>query len=217
MQADIGIALGAGTDIAIESSDVIIVGERLSAMADAFRIGAGAYRRTKQNIAIAFNGIGVPLATTGLVHPIWAMAAMAAMAASVTLVLANSFGLRLFTAGSWRRFADPARLREEHTRHDAAGRPVRRRRPKPRVPSEAPAQPDRPARLVVALTGVHCGSCLAHATAAVAGLDGVVAARPLPQLGDLEISYRPDRAAPSVIEARLRQQGFGVAEPENPQ
>ncbi|MPZ25946.1 MAG: cadmium-translocating P-type ATPase [Micromonosporaceae bacterium] len=95
-QADIGIAIGAGTDIAIESSDVIVVGHRLSAVLDAFQIGASSYRRTKQNLAIAFgfNGIGVPAATTGLVQPVWAMAAMAA---SVTLVLANSFGSRLFT------------------------------------------------------------------------------------------------------------------------
>lgn len=98
-QADIGIAIGAGTDIAIESSDVIIVGHRLAAVVDAFHIAAGSYRRTKQNIAIAFafNGVGVPAATTGLVHPVWAMAAMAA---SVTLVLANSFGSQLFTHDS---------------------------------------------------------------------------------------------------------------------
>lgn len=125
MQADIGIALGAGTDIAIESSDVIIVGERLSAVVDAFDIGAGSYRRTKQNLAIAFafNGIGVPAATTGLVHPIWAMAAMAT---SITMVLANSFGLRLFTARAWRRFADPA----QPDRHRHPAPPGRLRRPR---------------------------------------------------------------------------------------
>jgi Cu+-exporting ATPase len=117
MQADIGVAIGAGTDIAIESSDVILVGERLSAAVDAWEVGRGSYRRTKQNLAIAFafNGIGVPAASTGLVHPVWAMAAMAA---SVTTVLLNSFGVRVFSRSSYRRFADPAQLREEHTYHD---------------------------------------------------------------------------------------------------
>jgi len=96
MQADVGIAIGAGTDIAIESSDVILIGERLGAVVDAYQIGKGSYRKTVQNVAIAFafNGVGVPAAATGLVHPGWAMAAMAA---SVTIILLNSFGGRLFT------------------------------------------------------------------------------------------------------------------------
>lgn len=94
MQADIGIALGAGTDIAIESADVIIVGNKLSLIIDAYHIAVKSYSKTKQNIALAFmfNGIGVPAAVTGLVHPIWAMIAMAL---SVTTVLLNSFWGRL--------------------------------------------------------------------------------------------------------------------------
>ncbi|MBI1900457.1 MAG: heavy metal translocating P-type ATPase [Planctomycetes bacterium] len=94
MQADVGIAIGAGTDIAIESADVVLIGERLSAVVDAYEIGKKSYKKTVQNLILAFsfNGIGVPLATTGLVHPVWAMVAMAA---SVTTVLANSFGGRL--------------------------------------------------------------------------------------------------------------------------
>jgi len=94
MQADVGMAIGAGTDIAIESSDVIIIGSRLGAIIDARDIGAASYRKTVQNLWLAFffNGVGVPLATTGLVHPSWAMVAMAA---SVSTVLANSFGGRL--------------------------------------------------------------------------------------------------------------------------
>ncbi|MDP9475776.1 MAG: cation-translocating P-type ATPase, partial [Actinomycetota bacterium] len=88
MQADVGMAIGAGTDIAIESADVVLIGERLGAVVDAYQIGKASYRKTVQNIslAFAFNGIGVPLAVTGLVHPAWAMAAMIA---SVTTVLTN--------------------------------------------------------------------------------------------------------------------------------
>ncbi|MCH8153480.1 MAG: aminotransferase class I/II-fold pyridoxal phosphate-dependent enzyme, partial [Planctomycetes bacterium] len=60
----------------------------------AFDVSRNSYRKTKQNLALAFafNGIGVPLAVTGLVHPAWAMVAMIA---SVSTVLANSFGGRL--------------------------------------------------------------------------------------------------------------------------
>jgi P-type E1-E2 ATPase len=88
-QADVGIAMGGGTDIAIESADVIIVGNRLEAVLSARDIGRRSYRRLEQNVALAFllNGIGVPLAATGLVYPIWAMVVMVV---SVTAVLANS-------------------------------------------------------------------------------------------------------------------------------
>lgn len=93
-QADIGMAIGAGTDIAIESSDIVLVSSGISGIADARDIATSSYRKTKQNLAIAltFNGIGVPLAVTGIVGPIWAMIAMIT---SVTLVLTNSFGARL--------------------------------------------------------------------------------------------------------------------------
>jgi Cu+-exporting ATPase len=88
-QADVGIAMGSGTDIAIESGDVIIVGNRLDAVLTARDIGHRGYQRTVQNVTLAFlfNGIGVPLAATGLVEPIWAMAVMIV---SVTAVFANS-------------------------------------------------------------------------------------------------------------------------------
>ncbi|HHM13100.1 MAG TPA: cation-translocating P-type ATPase [Planctomycetaceae bacterium] len=94
MQADVGMAIGAGTDIAIESADVVLIGDRLGAVMDAYVIGRESYKKTVQNLVLAFsfNGIGVPLAVTGWLHPIWAMIAMAA---SVTAVLLNSFG------GNW--------------------------------------------------------------------------------------------------------------------
>jgi len=108
MQADIGIAIGAGTDIAIESSDIILVGERLGEVVDAYFIGRSAYRKTVQNLllAFAFNGIGVPLAVTGLVHPAWAMIAMVL---SVSTVLLNSFGGLLLPGTVTRRAPAPVR------------------------------------------------------------------------------------------------------------
>ena len=93
-QADVGIAIGTGTDIAIESADVILITDRLSAVVEARHIAERTYKKTKQNLAIAFsfNGLGVPLATTGLVHPYWAMFAMLGSASGV---LINSFAGRL--------------------------------------------------------------------------------------------------------------------------
>jgi heavy metal translocating P-type ATPase len=89
MQADVGIAMGAGTDIAIESADIVIVGNRLRAIVTAREISRWSYRKTKQNVALAFlfNGLGIPAAATGLVYPVWAMVAMAA---SVTSIFVNA-------------------------------------------------------------------------------------------------------------------------------
>lgn len=89
MQADVGIAMGSGTDIAIESADIIILSNRLDTLVTARRISRGSYRKMLQNITLAFlfNGVGVPVAATGLVYPIWAMAAMAV---SVTAIFFNS-------------------------------------------------------------------------------------------------------------------------------
>ncbi len=89
MQADVGVAMGAGTDIAIESADIVIVGNRLASILRAREISRYSYRKTKQNVTLAFlfNGIGIPLATTGLVYPVWAMVAMAL---SVTTIFVNS-------------------------------------------------------------------------------------------------------------------------------
>lgn len=89
MQADVGIAMGGGTDIAIESADIIIVNNHLQSVLAAREISRYSYRKTKQNVVLAFlfNGVGIPAAATGLVYPVWAMVAMAV---SVTSIFVNS-------------------------------------------------------------------------------------------------------------------------------
>ncbi|WP_111747171.1 heavy metal translocating P-type ATPase [Salinisphaera orenii] len=93
MQADIGIAMGSGTDIAIDAADIIILNGQLGAVITAWQISRWGYRKLLQNVglAFAFNGIGIPLAATGLIYPVWAMVAMAA---SVTAIFVNSLWQR---------------------------------------------------------------------------------------------------------------------------
>jgi heavy metal translocating P-type ATPase len=113
-QADIGIAIGAGTDIAIESADIVLMGDRLGGVMDAHEIGEESYRKTRQNLttAFAFNGVGVAAATTGLVHPVFAMLAMVL---SVSAVLANSFAGQLLSGeGVNTEFALQERTDGEH-------------------------------------------------------------------------------------------------------
>ena len=93
MQADIGIAMGSGTDIAIDAADIIILNGQLAAVITAWEISRWGYRKMLQNVGLAFlfNGIGIPLAATGLIYPVWAMVAMAA---SVTAIFVNSLWQR---------------------------------------------------------------------------------------------------------------------------
>jgi Cu+-exporting ATPase len=97
MQADVGIAIEAGTDIAIEAADIVLTGSQLTTLLEARGLARRSYRLTLTNVGIAllFNGAGVIAAVSGLLQPVWAMVAMGL---SVSLVLTNSFAGRLLPA-----------------------------------------------------------------------------------------------------------------------
>jgi len=84
-QANVGIAIGTGTDIAIEASDVTLVSGNLSGVVSAIKLSRATFRKIKQNLywAFGYNVAAVPIAILGLLHPVIAEAAMAFSSVSV--------------------------------------------------------------------------------------------------------------------------------------
>ncbi|HEY9644197.1 MAG TPA: heavy metal translocating P-type ATPase [Coleofasciculaceae cyanobacterium] len=105
-QADVGISLHSGTDVAIEAADIVLMRDRLSAVVEAIRLSQATFNKIRQNLfwAFAYNILGIP-AAAGLLLPLWGItlspaAAGALMAFSSVSVVTNSLLLRRTFANS---------------------------------------------------------------------------------------------------------------------
>lgn len=92
-QADVGIAIGAGTDVAIESAGVILIGDRLDDVVSALTLGKASYRTLTGNVVVAvfFNVVGMVLAALGYITPLFAVGFMVV---SIFAILLNTLRIR---------------------------------------------------------------------------------------------------------------------------
>lgn len=118
--ADVGMAIGAGTDIAVESADVVLMGNSLSCVSSAIELSRATMRNIKQNLFWAFfyNSLGIPIAA-GALYPAFGlllspMLGAAAMSMSSVFVVSNALRLRLFRPKSVNpSFAEEIQIIEE--------------------------------------------------------------------------------------------------------
>ncbi len=177
-RADIGIAIGAGTDIAIESADVVLMKDSLDDVAAAIDLSRAVVRNIHMNLFWAFfyNVLGIPLAA-GVLYPAFQlrlspMIGSAAMSLSSVCVVTNALRLRFFKRkGTPLAEKSAPALGASHIDTDNQAAPV----------EEIPQEPENEKgssemKKVLIVDGMMCAHCQAHVQKALAGVEGVTEA-----------------------------------------
>ncbi len=187
-RADVGVAIGAGTDVAIDAADVVLMNSRLSDVPAAIRLSRATLRNIHENLfwAFCYNTLGIPLAAGVFISLLgWRLNPMfgaAAMSLSSFCVVSNA--LRL----NWVRLHDG--------RHDRRLHPVEL----PQIKTPQPAQ----IRKVLRITGMMCGHCEATVKRALEAVPGVAEATANHEAGTAEVLLSqnvPEEALRQAVEA----------------
>ena len=172
-RADIGIAIGAGTDIAIDSADVVLMKDSLGDVATAINLSKAVVRNIHMNLFWAFfyNVLGIPVAA-GVLFPIWGlrlspMIGSAAMSLSSVCVVTNALRLRFFKdKEKGRRGPEKVEAAPGETVSVSGGQPVQDNR-EPREKGAGQM------KKVLKVEGMMCAHCQSHVQKALAAVDGV--------------------------------------------
>ena len=150
MMADVGMAIGAGTDIAMESADVVLMNSSLAAVSGAVELSKATIRNIRQNLFWAFfyNTLGIPVAAFGLLNP---MIGAAAMSMSSVFVVTNALRLRFFQSKTVPAFC-PIEARAE----------------------EIKIEEDLPMETVIKVEGMMCKHCKARVEQVCKAVPGTV-------------------------------------------
>ncbi len=181
-RADIGIAIGAGTDVAIESADAVLIKNDLMDAVNAIRLSRSVIRNIRENLFWAFfyNSIGIPLAA-GVLYPVFGlklnpMFGAAAMSLSSVCVVCNALRLRLFKPLKAASSAAPGALSEtdgslRHTLQTAESRTmIEESKTENQKEGENTMK-----EITVSIEGMMCAHCQKHVSDALNALEGVTA------------------------------------------
>ena len=177
VQADLGIAIGAGTDVAVDSADAVLVRSDLLDAVSAIRLSRSVMRNIKENLFWAFfyNVIGIPLAA-GVLYPslgikLSPMIGAAAMSLSSVCVVLNALRLRFFAIEH-----EPVR-QEEHTPIEVMISPIVPAMDEIRQSTADSSAAQRKEDIIMEKTinvkGMTCPNCVKHVTKALSGMEGV--------------------------------------------
>ena len=179
-RADVGIAIGAGTDVAIESADVVLMKNDLLDVVTAINLSKAVIRNIKQNLFWAFfyNACGIPLAAgvwyTAFGLKLNPMFGAAAMSLSSCFVVANALRLRFFQ-GIKKPGKEPVKEAGEPVNpSDAKEHPVKKEQDHPAPEKENDCKEDK-TMITMKIEGMMCPHCQAAVTKALNGIEGVEA------------------------------------------
>ena len=203
-RADMGIAIGAGTDVAIDAADVVLMKSRLSDVAAAVRLSRATLRNIHENLFWAFfyNVIGIPLAA-GVWIPIfgWTLNPMfgaAAMSLSSFCVVTNALRLNLFNmhdAKKDKKLKNPAIIKElvdnNKTNHNQENKEI------------------GTMKKTMKIEGMMCGHCEATVKKALEGLDGVTSAEVSHEAGTAVVELSAD-VADGVLKKTVEDKDYKV-------
>ena len=185
-RADTGMAIGAGTDVAIDAADVVVMKSRLSDVAAALRLSRATLRNIRENLFWAFfyNVIGIPLAAGAYSSLLgWEMNPMfgaAAMSLSSFCVVSNALRLNLFRLHDGKR-DKPGKTADEQEFARAIGNIQKEIR-----------QEERTMTKTIQIKGMMCAHCEAHVKKALEALDGVTGAVPSHEQGTAVLELNGD-------------------------
>ena len=196
-RADVGIAIGAGTDVAISSADVVLMKSDLMDAVDAIRLSRQTIRNIRQNLFWAFfyNCIGIPIAAGALWVPfgikLSPMIGAAAMSLSSVCVVTNALRLRFFKPKR-EPAAEAASPCTDGCRMETTAQ-------------SAEKQEDTGMKTVLQVEGMMCGHCKAHVEKALLAVPGVTAAEADLDAKTATVTGEADRAA---LIAAVREAGY---------
>ena len=191
-RADVGIASGAGTDVASDAADVVLMNSRLTDVSAAIRLSRAALRNIHQNLfwAFCYNTLGIPLAAGVFIGLLgWRLNPMfgaAAMSLSSFCVVSNALRLNLF--------------RLQDAKRDHARKPVEL--PEIELPRALAAKTMR-------IEGMMCGHCEAMVKRALEAIDGVESAVPSHTAGTAIVTLSAS-VADDALRAAVEEEDYTV-------